>query len=119
MSFLGLVGILFISYESRKREVKTRPTYECRCDERLKIKEEREEREKSLDLLDTSQEVDEEKQQQQHQHQVLNVVVSGTKMFEKDDCADCGCRYRDATSNKRVGALQLSHVTSTLMPPPL
>jgi hypothetical protein len=25
-------------YESRKQELKTRPTYECRCDERLKTK---------------------------------------------------------------------------------
>jgi hypothetical protein len=24
-------------YESRKREVKTKPMYECRCDERLKL----------------------------------------------------------------------------------
>ncbi len=28
-------------YESRKRELKTRPTYECRCDERLKTKSEK------------------------------------------------------------------------------
>jgi hypothetical protein len=27
--------------ESRKRELKTRPTYECRCDERLKTKDEK------------------------------------------------------------------------------
>jgi hypothetical protein len=56
--------------------------------------EERGEREKRLGL-DTSHEEGEEKQQQQQQQQeVLNVVVAGTKMFEKDDCADCGCRYR-------------------------
>jgi hypothetical protein len=29
---------LFVYYESIKREVKTRPIYECRCDERLKTK---------------------------------------------------------------------------------
>ena len=29
---------MFVYYESRKRELKTRPTYECRCDERLKTK---------------------------------------------------------------------------------
>jgi hypothetical protein len=28
-------------YESRKREVKTKPMYECRCDERLKTKSEK------------------------------------------------------------------------------
>jgi hypothetical protein len=28
----------FVCYESRKRDLKTRPTYECRCDERLKTK---------------------------------------------------------------------------------
>ncbi len=28
-------------YESRKRELKTRPIYECRCDERLKTKDEK------------------------------------------------------------------------------
>ncbi len=27
-----------VYYESRKRELKTRPIYECRCDERLKTK---------------------------------------------------------------------------------
>ena len=31
----------FVYYESRKRELKTRPTYECRCDERLKTKDEK------------------------------------------------------------------------------
>jgi hypothetical protein len=30
----------FVYYESIKREVKTRPIYECRCDERLKTKPE-------------------------------------------------------------------------------
>ncbi len=30
-----------VYYESRKREVKTRPMYECRCDERLKTKPEK------------------------------------------------------------------------------
>ncbi len=27
-----------VYYESRKRDLKTRPIYECRCDERLKTK---------------------------------------------------------------------------------
>jgi hypothetical protein len=30
-----------VYYESRKRELKTRPLYECRCDERLKAKDEK------------------------------------------------------------------------------
>ncbi len=30
-----------VYYESRKWEVKTRPLYECRCDERLKTKTEK------------------------------------------------------------------------------
>ena len=30
----------FVYYESIKRELKTRPIYECRCDERLKTKAE-------------------------------------------------------------------------------
>ncbi len=30
-----------VCYESRKRELKTRPTYEYRCDERLKTKVEK------------------------------------------------------------------------------
>jgi hypothetical protein len=30
-----------IYYESRKRELKTRPIYECQCDERLKTKSEK------------------------------------------------------------------------------
>jgi hypothetical protein len=29
---------VIVYYESRKRELKTRPIYECRCDERLKTK---------------------------------------------------------------------------------
>ena len=29
-----------VYYESIKREIKTRPIYECRCDERLKTKAE-------------------------------------------------------------------------------
>ena len=29
-----------ICYESMKRELKTRPIYECRCEERLKTKDE-------------------------------------------------------------------------------
>jgi hypothetical protein len=32
--------LLFVYYESMKRETKTRPIYECRCDERLKTKTE-------------------------------------------------------------------------------
>ena len=31
----------FVYYESRKREVKTRPICECRCDERPKTKSEK------------------------------------------------------------------------------
>jgi hypothetical protein len=34
----GLFEVVY--YESIKRELKTRPTYECRCDERLKTKTE-------------------------------------------------------------------------------
>jgi hypothetical protein len=30
--------LLFVYYESRKQDLKTRPIYECRCDERLKSK---------------------------------------------------------------------------------
>ena len=30
-----------VYYESRKRELKTRPIHECRCDERLKTKSEK------------------------------------------------------------------------------
>jgi hypothetical protein len=32
---------LYVYYESRKEELKTRPIYECRCDERLKTKDEK------------------------------------------------------------------------------
>ena len=32
--------ILVVYYESLKRDLKTRPIYECRCDERLKTKDE-------------------------------------------------------------------------------
>ena len=32
---------MIVYYESIKREVKTRPRYECRCDERLKTKTEK------------------------------------------------------------------------------
>jgi hypothetical protein len=35
------VYVNFVYYESRKRELKTRPTYECRCDERLKTKDQK------------------------------------------------------------------------------
>ncbi len=39
--FLGHVSTdLVVYYESIKRELKTRPIYECRCDERLKTKPE-------------------------------------------------------------------------------
>jgi hypothetical protein len=33
--------MFFVYHESRKREVKTKPIYECRCDERLKTKTEK------------------------------------------------------------------------------
>ncbi len=33
--------MFIVYYESRKRELKTRPIYECRCDERLKTKVEK------------------------------------------------------------------------------
>jgi hypothetical protein len=33
-------GARVVYYESMKRELKTRPIYECRCDERLKTKTE-------------------------------------------------------------------------------
>ena len=39
-----LWGMLVVYYESMKRELKTRPTYECHCDERLKTKAEASER---------------------------------------------------------------------------
>ena len=32
---------LFVYDESRSRDLKTRPTYDCRCDERLKSKSEK------------------------------------------------------------------------------
>jgi hypothetical protein len=32
--------LLFVYYESIKRELQTRPIYECRCDEGLKVKAE-------------------------------------------------------------------------------
>ncbi len=32
--------VKFVYYESMKREIKTRPIYKCRCDERLKTKDE-------------------------------------------------------------------------------
>ncbi len=32
--------LLFVYYKSMKRELKIRPIYECRCDERLKTKSE-------------------------------------------------------------------------------
>jgi hypothetical protein len=35
------IRILLLYYESRKRELKTRPIYECPCDERLKTKPEK------------------------------------------------------------------------------
>ncbi len=35
---------LFVYFESRKREPKTKPIYECRCDERLKTKTEKSKR---------------------------------------------------------------------------
>ena len=36
-----MYDLVFVYYESIKREVKGRPIYECRCDERLKIKTEK------------------------------------------------------------------------------
>jgi hypothetical protein len=38
---VGFYSKKFVYYESRKRELKTRPIYECRCDERLKTKSEK------------------------------------------------------------------------------
>jgi hypothetical protein len=32
--------MIVVSYESIKREIQTKPTHECRCDERLKTKAE-------------------------------------------------------------------------------
>jgi hypothetical protein len=40
LTYNGLVEFI-VYYESRKRELKTRPVYECRCDERLKTKSEK------------------------------------------------------------------------------
>ncbi len=40
-SFIFKISRHLVYYESRKREVKTRPIYECRCDERLKTKSEK------------------------------------------------------------------------------
>jgi hypothetical protein len=37
---LKFIGLTVVYYESIKRELETRPIYECRCDERLKIKDE-------------------------------------------------------------------------------
>ena len=36
-----LSPLRFVYYETRKREVKVRPIYKCRCDERLKTKSEK------------------------------------------------------------------------------
>jgi hypothetical protein len=39
--FTQIVGVYYVVYyESIKREIKKRPIYECRCDERLKTKAE-------------------------------------------------------------------------------
>jgi hypothetical protein len=35
------ITCIVVYYESRKRELKTRPIYKCRCDERLKTKSEK------------------------------------------------------------------------------
>ncbi len=37
---VSLLGREVVYYESMKRDLKTRPLYECRCDERLKTKAE-------------------------------------------------------------------------------
>ena len=37
---VGVMKDFFVYYESINRELKTRPKYECRCDERLKTKTE-------------------------------------------------------------------------------
>ena len=37
---VGVMKDFFVYYESINRELKTRPIYECRCDERLKTKAE-------------------------------------------------------------------------------
>jgi hypothetical protein len=36
-----IINFFFVYDESRRRELKTRPIYECRCDERLKMKSEK------------------------------------------------------------------------------
>ena len=43
--------VVVVYYESIKRELKTRPIYECRCDERLKTKTEESTRLVSTGLL--------------------------------------------------------------------
>ena len=41
LSDLVIISLFIVYYESMKRELKTRPIYECRCDdERLKTKAE-------------------------------------------------------------------------------
>ena len=35
---MSSVVLFIVYYESRIRELKTRPTYECRCDEKLKLR---------------------------------------------------------------------------------
>ena len=42
---------LVVYYESIKRELKTRPMYECRCDERLKTKVEESKRAKDKNYI--------------------------------------------------------------------
>ena len=39
--YSGTVSTNIVYYESIKRELKTKPIHECRCDERLKTKVER------------------------------------------------------------------------------
>jgi hypothetical protein len=54
--FVGLFsGNSFVYYESMKRELKTRPIYECRCDERPKSKAEESARLAYTGLLSGSQ----------------------------------------------------------------
>ena len=38
---MGTEGFRFVYYESIKRELKIKPIYECRCDERLQTKTKR------------------------------------------------------------------------------
>ena len=40
LEFIIRGKVPFVYYESIKRDLKTRPTYECQCDERLKTKPE-------------------------------------------------------------------------------